>query len=420
MRVLYVSLEFVEPFSGNGTATQSFVRALAKLGAEVCVLCAYPASDDKAVRSANDASSAMINAATTGWEGKPVTGVCIPVPVWKLHGRTSSWAEFAGGVKSEFVQDALTHFMSGGIDVVVGVDWEANAAYEALLASVPAVAGAPYVYYNYRVYFDNTSNTEADKMFYLEQERSALALSKEQCYICLCNSDARKLHSAFGIPPHVLLPALREDLRVRAQRSVDCGEQCREYLLCCVRVVPEKNIEAFVECIEALSAEWLEAHGIIPLMVGAVADKAFGDRIHSRLRAACPAAQLHEFLDVTAISDVMSKSILNVHPALNEAYGMTIVEAGAFGCPSLVHHQEIGAADFLSATRDELLLSDMSQTAGVAEELKRLLGTSEGRQRLAAIGWAARSRALSYDEIENANSLLNILRRPCPPASAIN
>merc|ERR1711907_703950 len=108
-------------------------------------------------------------------------------------------------------------------------------------------------------------------------------------------------------------------------------------------------------------------------MIGAVADAEFGAQVHKRLRAACPDVELREFLEGDAIADMMAASLLNLHPALNEAYGMTIVEAAAMGCPSMVHRQEIGAADFLSEDNGELLLVDMEDIGSVAEQLRALL-----------------------------------------------
>ena len=47
------------------------------------------------------------------------------------------------------------------------------------------------------------------------------------------------------------------------------------------------------------------------------------------------------------LAAVWRETLLNIHTATYEAYGMTIVEAAAFGVPSLLHEGTIGAKDLL-------------------------------------------------------------------------
>lgn len=50
-----------------------------------------------------------------------------------------------------------------------------------------------------------------------------------------------------------------------------------------------------------------------------------------------PAILPTSFLGPADMAAIFSRSVANVHGALADAYGMTIVEAAAFGCPSIVH-----------------------------------------------------------------------------------
>ena len=61
----------------------------------------------------------------------------------------------------------------------------------------------------------------------------------------------------------------------------------------------------------------------------------YADGLKARLRAAVPAAIIEEkFLGPTELAAIFSATVLNVHPCLYDAYGMTIVEAASQGNPS--------------------------------------------------------------------------------------
>jgi len=54
---------------------------------------------------------------------------------------------------------------------------------------------------------------------------------------------------------------------------------------------------------------------------------------------------VHTSLSPPQLASVFACSTLAVHPPTYDAYGMTIIEAGAFGCPSVVHPVGIGKYD---------------------------------------------------------------------------
>ena len=66
------------------------------------------------------------------------------------------------------------------------------------------------------------------------------------------------------------------------------------------------------------------------------------------LAEGCPQGVIVEgFLGPQQLASIFTHAILNVHTAPYEAYGMTIVEAAAFGAPSVVHDTDIGACELL-------------------------------------------------------------------------
>ena len=90
----------------------------------------------------------------------------------------------------------------------------------------------------------------------------------------------------------------------------------------------------FVELCEALGGARLAALGLTPLLCGAASDEGYAARVRARLLAAHPSSVVIEsFLGPEALGAVFARTALNVHPCAYDAYGMTLVEAAAFGCP---------------------------------------------------------------------------------------
>ncbi|KAJ9443590.1 hypothetical protein DIPPA_33715 [Diplonema papillatum] len=397
MRVLFITLEYHAIFSGNGTVSTSIARGLRGLGHNVLVLCAVP--DANGPPPAAEAEQLI----TT------------PVVRWRTHCRTGPWHEWSEAVGTLLAGGRGADILAFRPDVVVGVDWEANGvAVQVLAALKQGGREVPYVYCNFRVYHKNTGNTTADTMFYAEKESEAcgLAGNRNDRVVCLCSADQRSLGLLVGgLAPVVLLPGLRKEISdiAACQRSPlsDCplprGD--KKYLLCCVRVVPEKNVLCFVDIV-AQCASTLREHGIVPFLVGASPDAEYTELVHSRLRAAAPESVIKDFVSPSELAAVMRQSVLNIHPALNEAYGMTIVESAAMGCPSLVHHADIGATDLLRADKHEIVLTDMSCLEDASRVAARLLNDSA---RLGRVADAASRRALSYGEPETAQKLSDIL-----------
>ena len=69
------------------------------------------------------------------------------------------------------------------------------------------------------------------------------------------------------------------------------------------------------------------------------------------------------FGEAEELAIVWQSTLLNIHPATYEAYGMTIVEAAAFGVPSLLHLGTIGAKDLLPGTKSTRRIPHTIRTA---------------------------------------------------------
>ena len=384
-------MEYEAQFSGNGTASMSFVRSLRTFGDEVLVLSASPPGHQGTTQS-----------------------ISVPVSHWGIHGVDGPWKEFADNSTSTTILKAIQDFSASPIDHIIAVDWEGIAVWKALQAAGAFPSSIPLCYYNFRVFYKNTGCSAEDIAFYETAEYNS-CVSAEQI-VCLCGVDRVSLVSLMekkglrGKGVGVLLPGLRNEICA----FVDQNEhRTRQYLLCCVRIIKEKNIMVFAETIQHLiSQNALSYQGtpLTPCMVGSVADHSYGDSVEAALKSACPSAIIKGFLAPSELADIMKQSVLNFHPALNEAYGMTIVEAAALGCPSIVNVKDIGAVSLLSSKREgeeeEVFLGDMSDASAAAGAVRAIL---QNEARLSKVASAAQRKALSYGESENGASLRALL-----------
>jgi len=137
----------------------------------------------------------------------------------------------------------------------------------------------------------------------------------------------------------------------------------------------------------------------VPLLIGAPTAPEYAERCIGALKDAFPGEQseVRGFGGAEELAVVWEETLLNVHTATYEAYGMTIVEAAAFGVPTLLHEGTIGAKDLLPiGARFETDVSMVGSGARAAsQELGRLLtptvpGCSSAvgqKAREAALGW---------------------------------
>lgn len=100
------------------------------------------------------------------------------------------------------------------------------------------------------------------------------------------------------------------------------------------------------------------------------------------------------------------QTLLNIHPCLYDAYGMTMVEAAAFGAPSVVNvglGGAVGASELLVPEDGLSIAVDLSQKpAEIAHKLNQILGDVE---LLGRVGSAAQKKSLSWSEEANAREL---------------
>lgn len=141
-----------------------------------------------------------------------------------------------------------------------------------------------------------------------------------------------------------------------------------------------------------------------------------------------PCVVIDRHLGPKELAAVFSRTAVNVHPCLYDAYGMTLVEAAAFGAPSIVNNGGvIGAASLLGegkgcmAVNLEQMLEEASggnyeekivdalRTLTIPVDNSEKSESSENWVALRQIAKEARSKALHWDEMACCQGLIDVL-----------
>lgn len=392
-----LTLEFGGPiFSGNGVYARSIARALATHVPGVAlhiVSGACGEGDDDVLLASQDEeirnfSLTLLRVPAERWRRVDRSGGFADLhQQMQLHAHS-----VAGALHSAW--GATTTSRHGPLQVLL-VDWSSLPMWRCLHAALPPdmAAACRVSYLNFRVYARTRelhTSGDADELFYTLAE--LLTMHSSHCTLALCRVDALALasmhvrardaihrvhalrdgpaacahaystlcdHLALFLPAPVtdaaavlhaveaciitppmprigiLLPPLRESIRVAAL-SLPAADATPLYLPCVVRHSPEKGALKFAHACAAIATE-LREMGITPLLAGAVADAAYSAATRQVLTTACSdAVIMTEFLTPASLARIFNHSLVNVHPCTHDAYGMTVVEAAACACASLV------------------------------------------------------------------------------------
>lgn len=412
LRVLYITLEFrAGAFSGNGVYAQSQARALGRAGHRVLVVCGTPDAPDSA--SAPDLVSPDLVSPDL------VSVVALPVPSskWGRLDVHSPWRAFADAAGAS--PDLVSAVRAFDPNVVLGVDWSSLPAWNALRAALDPPPDRtfdpfhppPFVYANFRVFSRTDPAHES-----LESDAVAAAAA----VVALCGEDADHLARRLAPPrvalaPRIILPPLRDDVRKLALATDPTPNDAapRRYLTCVSRLSPEKEPERFVALVEALErrgALRADDDGIVPLLCASTSGT-YADTVRDRFRAVASRVGgtcESNFLDAVALARVYRGAYLNVHPCARDAYGMTMVEAAAFGTPSVSQRgSTVGCSALLREEASERVAANVEDVEAFADVVERALRDVQGTR---DVGERARARALAWDETANAIAVAEVLR----------
>lgn len=417
-KVLFISYEYTfGTFSGNGVLAASTVRGFLNddsdfddddaMTTEILVVCARPTELEEELRMEKEDEE----------EDKGVLSVPVPKSKWGRLDKTCAYEEFATNV-SEKQLEAIVKFRA---DVVLGVDWSSLEVYERIRKRYQeeeedgfSPPPPPLTYLNYRVF---TLHDESHRA--LEQRM----ITASTHVICLCINDAKFLRDAFVggddgkemVVAVVLHPPLREDVLRDAKNalareqpslvtSTTGAKKKRNALTCVVRLSKEKEPERFVELVEELAKRDAFGDTLVPILV-APATSEFAEGLKKRFREATkniPNASelcIESFLNATQLGEIYSRTKLNVHPCRKDAYGMTVIEAAAFGAPSLVcSGGKVGSSELLMENQGVFSFDYENKSV---EALADFI-TNIDENRLEEVAKIGRERALAYDETEYA------------------
>ena len=395
MRALVVTLEHdpLTSFSGNGVLARALARALATRGVDVFVLCATPRASDEA--DADD-----------GTDGRVIR---IPVPMARWHrlDRRSAHDAFARGCADARVVERVRAF---ACDVAFAVDFTSVGAVEA----IGLRAGTRVCFCPFRV-FARLDGSEGDA--HAVYERAAVAGT--WMTIALSRSDAMFVMERLGGRGRTRWthPPLRRDAAREAMMRDDGTRRARRYVSCVVRPSEEKKPHRFVAMCEELARRGVfdakdGGAPLAPLMcINAEVKSDYARDLRRRFEACSPNARVvDEFLGPRALGDVFEETLLNVHPPSYDSFGMTIIEAAAFGAPTVMHNGgDVGARDLLSADSD-VSCFDMNMEASASEQADVIETIINDPERIHEVAQNARLRALKWDEDAFGEAILDIIR----------
>ena len=448
-RVVLVSYEYAfATFSGNGVLAASTARGLRdRFRDDVMVVCARPIEEEEedarlGRRSDDDGERDDINEEKTknmpDEERGTIVVVSVPVPKskWGRLDKTCAHEEFAKNVSEKQLETVVTF----GANHVLGVDWSSLELYKRIRKryedeeTKSKIPPPPLTCLIYRVF---TLHDESHR----ELEQSVVSAASR--VICLCNNDAEFLRDAFlnvgeeAVAVEVIHPPLREDVLKDATNALAQEQPLvssarekkkRNALTCVVRLSKEKEPERFVELVEELAKRnaFFSGNGgdganddndddaLIPILV-APATSEFAEGLKKRFREATkniPNASelcIESFLNAKQLGKIYSRTKLNVHPCRKDAYGMTVIEAAAFGAPSLVcSGGKVGSSELLVENEGVFSFDYDNETI---EALANFI-TNIDENRLEEVSKIGRERALAYDEIEYAGLIAQRLMMP--------
>ncbi|EKX51527.1 hypothetical protein GUITHDRAFT_102791 [Guillardia theta CCMP2712] len=409
MAVGLISMEVLDPiFSGNGIASRFVARSmLSRNSTSLFVLCGSKTAGQGAGLAHRCDREVFEAISPKRKDQSRVKGISIPLPIWGKLDKNSSYEEFAAGACDKLVEETIK---IDKVDTFLCVDWSGCYVFHRMKEQGLIVDDAKMIYFPFCVFHALYSASNEEVGFYKAEETRSIESATK--VIALCESDLEKLaklNSKHRGKIEVLPPPLREDFRAVVLRNSEVVRQ-RKFITCCLRFTPSKNVKVFCEAVSIIHEE-LSARGIMVVMCGAVIDESYANECRRVMEESNTRHNIvKDFLDAQGLQEVLSQSLVNIHTAPYEAYGMTIVEAAACGSPSIIHEQwrDIGATILLPPTSDggSCYLANMLDANDLA---RAILDAIRDQESLGEASRRARELALSWDEDKYAERLIEVL-----------
>ena len=441
-KLVLLTYEFTySPFSGNGILARSIVKSLLSLGCSFTVWCCRPEereTDDSCKPHAIDNQVGKHNhlavpeISEESYRRLRLVTSVIPARLgWRKLDDRSGWDHFRTENMNEQDRQVLEKAVYEA-DAICVIDWTGAVAYR----SIHLAQQRPNVFYlNFRVYSSGVSDPER-KEWFDRMERDAL--SAANTIVALSTTDAQTLSSlrnTEGMPLQqgnmsqltqpkieIVLPPLRQDMADLASaqnwNGADslptevvhcCKGLSRTLVACVVRQSPEKEVMRFVNFVRQATAQ-LNDYGFSVVLAGAGADSDYAEEVRSSLRSVFPSAVIIDsFLKPEALGALFLRTAVNIHPCSYDAYGMTVVEAAAFGAPSVLA-PGVGASALIGPNESIRVQFPSTNKEGFSEaDTDKVVRVMSDPRTLCSVSEAAKRKALGWSETAYGRELLRLI-----------
>jgi len=473
--IVLLTYEFTySPFSGNGILARSLVKSFLGLGCTVTVWCCRPSlnsNDTNGNSSDNHLTPPEIS--LDSMERLEILSNYVPSDAWRRVDDKSCWKDFtlSNLILSENSEqkDGCLQLAISNADTICVIDWSGAVAYRSILEYQNqqqsnemgvddihhpdlGLASKFYLYLNFRVFSFGVNDPKRRDWYNIMEYK---AMENANVVVSLSFKDCQQLSSILQgeteitmlkrnrIPIEIIFPPLRQDMESFAKggstsedfflhlpnsiktriRSSDNGSGVdirnvlfarRPIIACVARQSPEKCIQRFVKFAEMAAGVLLELN-LTVVLAGAASDIKYAQKARERLLKAVPSAIIIDrFLSPKELGAVFAHTVLNFHPSYYDAYGMTIVEAAAFGAPTVVAGPSVGAFRFLGEDgcmhvdmdeADENIFSESSLDT-IVKFLLECLKNDASWKRLSSV---AEQKALAWDEKSYGERILHTI-----------
>lgn len=408
MHILFFAYEYCDPiFSGNGTYCRTLVEGLLSVRGDISitVVCASP----------NGSRVVHVSDRLT------VLSVGVQPSQWGRLDRECDFDGYCKGVVSSLRMTPDSNWdrvRNANSDLFFCVDWSGFVALKALAEETSVSFWNRAVYLNFRVFSVGPHSPE-DILFFQRWEASAvkecrltIALSEfdrvslqrvsdvDTIRILFCPVRSSILDSAKLSTSEMELSAeLLSAAQTNATVTNILRAKSRSFVTCCVRLSPEKEPHRFVSFVRGLKGS-----GYVPLLLGSVANVEYASEVRASLREVFEddCIILESFVRPEELSSIFRLSVVNVHPCSYDAFGLTITEAAACRCPTLLIKSPSGE---LNVGATSLLSEGGYIECTESSDIKSLLQDNANLARVSEIAW---KRASSYDALACSKKLLTL------------